>query len=58
MLEKQLSAKSSEDLATESWKLRRAQQNETETKTESVRLKIILAFINFIFQRLLTNGSR
>ena len=39
MLEKQLSAKSSEDLATESWKLRRAQQNETETKTESVRLK-------------------
>ena len=39
MLEKELSAKSSEDIATESWKLRRAQQNESETKTESVSLK-------------------
>ena len=39
MLEKELSAKSSEDIATENWKLRRAQQNETESKTESVRLK-------------------
>ena len=58
MLEKELSAKSSEDIATESWKLRRAQQNETETKSESVRMKKFTAFINFIFQRLLTSGSR
>ena len=47
MLEKELSAKSSEDIATESWKLRRAQQNETETKSESVRLKIIFSIYKF-----------
>ena len=52
MLEKELSAKSSEDIATESWKLRRAQQNESETKTESVRLKIILSIYKFYISKI------